>query len=176
VPVQASFCKKGFFRGKPLKIKKNIVKKKILKQKKPKKKRKRMEIRKTHKSAHLRIMGVNAAGIKCKLASMDNILKRLQPQIWTVQETKLKPNETMKLEAANIYQIYYLSRQDSQGGGLAIGINKDIESALVREGDDDVEALVVQVVLGDISVRIIVAYGPQENAKKDNNKKVLGDP
>ena len=171
VPVQASFCKKGFFRGKPLKIKKNIVNKKILKQKKPKKKRKRMEIRKTHKSAHLRIMGVNAAGIKCKLASMDNILKRLQPQIWTVQETKLKPNETMKLEAANIYQIYYLSRQDSQGGGLAIGINKDIESALVREGDDDVEALVVQVVLGDISVRIIVAYGPQENAKKDKKEK-----
>ena len=53
---------------------------------------------------------------------------------------------------------------------MAIGIDNDIESTLVREGFDDVKALVVQVVLGTISVTVIVAYGLQENvlkAKKD---------
>ena len=65
-------------------------------------------------------------------------------------------------------------RQNSQGGGLAIGIDKEIESTLVREGNDDIEAFVVQVVLGKIPVKIIVAYGPQENALKEKKDKFWG--
>ena len=34
----------------------------------------------------------------------------------------------------------------------------------------NVEAIVVQVVLGNIPVRIIVAYGPQENALKEKKE------
>ena len=56
----------------------------------------------------LRIFGVNAAGIKCKLESFNDILQRLQPQIWAVQETKLKKNEVIKGEAVNEYQVFYL--------------------------------------------------------------------
>ena len=53
----------------------------------------------------LRIFGVNAAGIKCKLDSFNDILKRLQPQIWAVQETKLKKNELIKCEAVNNFKF-----------------------------------------------------------------------
>ena len=91
----------------------------------------------------------------------------MDPQIWTLQETKLKPNESLKFELSKKYQIYYLARQESDGGGLAIGICNDIESTLVREGDDEKEALVVQIEIGKIQVRVVVAYGPQENATKD---------
>ena len=62
------------------------------------------------------MFGVNAAGVKCKLKSLDNILKRLQPQIWAIQETKLKPNERLKLEVGNDFQIYYLYRLTPKEG------------------------------------------------------------
>ena len=42
----------------------------------------------------------------------------------------------------------------------------EIESALVREGDDEQEALVVLIEIGKIQIRVIAAYGPQENATK----------
>lgn len=67
------------------------------------------------------MFGVNAAGIKCKLDSLKSILKCIKPQIWSVQETKLKPNENLKGEEIDKFQMFYLNRQDSQGGGLALG-------------------------------------------------------
>ena len=121
---------------------------------------------------NLKMFGVNSAGIKCKLNSFNNILNRLKPQIWSVQETKLRNNEVIECEAVKRYQVFYLYRQNSQGGGLAIGVEKDLESTLVREGNDDVEALVVQLVLGKLPVKVITAYGPQENSLKEKKEKV----
>ena len=142
-----------------------------MKQKKVKKKRKRLEERNKIKPTKFRMIGINSAGIKCKLRSLDDILSRLKPQIFALEETKLKPNETLKCDATETFQMFYLNRQDSQGGGLAIGIDKNIESTLVREGNDLVEAMVVQTVLGKIPVRIIIAYGPQENASIEKKEK-----
>ena len=115
----------------------------------------------------LKILGVNAAGIKCKLESFNDLLNRLEPHVWTVQETKLKNNESLKSEATEKYQIYYLNRKLSDGGGLAVGVDRNIESALIREGDDTTEILVVQIILENMAVRIVAGYGPQENAVKE---------
>ena len=117
------------------------------------------------------MFAVNAAGIRCKLKSFNQIMESLKPQIWMVEETKLKPNEIIKCEASNNFNIYYLSRQDSQGGGLALGVQKDIESTLVTEGNDETEVLSVQVVVGKIPVRIVLGYGPQENAPIDKKNR-----
>ena len=119
----------------------------------------------------LRILGVNAAGIKCKLQSFNHILNKLKPQIWSMQETKLKNKEVLNTEATKNYQIYYLNRKTSEGGGLAIGVDKNIESILIREGDDIIEAVVVLVMIATVPVRIIAAYGPQENANKEKKEK-----
>ena len=119
----------------------------------------------------LRIMGVNAAGIKCKLQSFNHILNKLKPQIWAMQETKLKNKEVLNTEASKNYQIYYLNRKTSEGGGLAIGVDKNIESILIREGDDVIEAVVVLAMIANIPVRIVTAYGPQENANKEKKEK-----
>ena len=70
------------------------------------------------------MFGVNSAGIKCKMDSLQDILKRLKPQIWAVQETKLKPNQTLKCEVVDSFQMFYLYRQDFQGGGLVVGVDK----------------------------------------------------
>ena len=122
-------------------------------------------------SKNLRIIGVNSAGINSKTESFNDVLKRLEPYIWCLQETKLKPKNTIKCDEVKKFQIYYLSRKNSDGGGIAVGVNKDIESTLIREGDDEVEVLVVLVDMGILKVRLITAYGPQENALKEKKTK-----
>ena len=88
-----------------------------------------------------------------------------------IEETNLKPNEVLKCEESDQFQIYYLSRQESHGGGLALGVDRDLESTLMRAGNDEVEVMSIQECLGDIPVRIILGYGPQENALLEKKNK-----
>ena len=96
-----------------------------------------------HKS--LKIFGINAAGINSKLKSFNDVLSRLKPNIWMIEETKLKPHEKIKGGFLDQFQVYYLSRQNAQGGGLAIGINKMLESTLLNSGNDETEVISVLV-------------------------------
>ena len=83
-----------------------------------KKKRKRPEHRnKRNKCKSLKIFGANAASIKCKVKSFDEILAQLSPQIWMLQETKLKPNEPIKCEFLKDFQVNYLSELTGWGSG-----------------------------------------------------------
>ena len=147
-----------------------MTKKKILKQKKSKKKKKLYRKRKKKGSCPFKIFGINCAGIKSKIKTFDNVIKKVQPKIWTLQETKLKSNETIKCEAVSSYQVYYRNRQNSQGGGIALGVDKNLKSTLIREGDNETEAISVKIFLNDIEFRIITAYGPQENALKEQKE------
>ena len=122
-----------------------------------------------HKS--LKLFGINAAGINSKIKSFDEVIFRLKPHIWMLEETKLKPHETIRGGSLDDFQIYYLSRQNSQGGGIAIGINKHLESTLFNSGNDETEILSVLVAVGNVPIRIIVAYGVQENASKEKKEK-----
>ena len=88
-----------------------------------------------------------------------------------IEETKLKPHEQLKGGSLDEFQVYYLSRQKSQGGGIALGINKMFESTLLNSGDDDTEAISVLVVVGSIQIRVVAAYGVQENATKERKEK-----
>ena len=69
------------------------------------------------------MIGVNAAGINCKSDSFNDILKRLKPQVICIQETKLKPESKIKCDEIKNYQSYYLHREKSEGGGIAICID-----------------------------------------------------
>ena len=109
---------------------------------------------------------MNCAGIKSKSISFEAVLKDLKPSIWMLQETKLRPNEQIACASLSDYQVYYLSRQRSQGGGVALGVKKNLESTLVNEGPEEIEILSVKVILDKMPLRIITAYGPQENEKK----------
>ena len=84
-----------------------------------------------------------------------------------IQETKLKPNEKISCAASSDYQIYYLYRQESQGGGLALGVVNELESTLIREGNDETEVISDQIVVNELPVRTVLGYGPQENAAKE---------
>ena len=48
------------------------------------------------------------------------------------------------------------------GGGLALGILNSLDPSFISEGDDDAEALTVEIWVGSFPIRLICGYGPQE--------------
>ena len=130
---------------------------------KSKGKRNRRKERKRKKMSMniLKIIGVNCAGLMSKINSFEKLLKDEHPSIFCLQETKLKKPNQIKTESAKNFTMYELNRKNSNGGGLCIGVYKDLKSVWVAQGDDDIECLVVEVWADDFPVRVVTAYGPQ---------------
>ena len=88
-----------------------------------------MQRKRNHKrmsnQKNIKIFGINCAGIKSKLKSFEIILNDLKPTVWMLQETKLRPHEKIECESVSDYQVFYLNRQSVQGGGIAIGVDKN---------------------------------------------------
>ena len=115
----------------------------------------------------LRFLGVNSAGLGSKMMTFKKVLNDLKPSVFMVEETKFKESGKFKIDN---YIIYELTRQSKEGGGLALGVMKELNPAWVREGDDTVEALSVEITLKNMSIRCCVAYGCQENDKKEKKE------
>ena len=80
-----------------------------------------------------------------KLDSFEKLLKVEMPSVFCIQETKVKKTNQIKTDSSKEYTIYELVRKNSKGGGLCIGIKKDIKPVWVGQGDDEVEALAVEI-------------------------------
>ena len=132
---------------------------KITSLKKVKNKRGKRKSAKTYDKS-LRLLGVNAAGLKSKLTSFRKVLTSLLPSVFFIEETKYKDVGKLKVEN---YVIFELTRKNKDGGGLALGCSKDLQPVLLREGDDNVEALSVEIFVKDMRIRCCIAYGCQEN-------------
>ena len=110
------------------------------------------------------IMGNNANGIKNKLDSLQNNVAFLRPSVITIQETKLLSRGTIKLPG---YQIYEKPRSEKLGGGLLTAIDENLDSVVTSE-ENDVEILTVQISIGNLQIRVVNAYGPQEDDELHN--------
>ena len=55
------------------------------------------------------------------------------------------------------------------GGGIAAGCIKELNPVWVNEGQNDVEALTIDIFIRNMKIRCCVAYGFQEN--QENEKK-----
>ena len=127
----------------------------------------RRGIRKNRKpyKKNLRFLGVNSAGLKSKITSFRKVVSDLNPSVFFIQETKFQNTGKLKLEN---YIIYEFVRQNGDGGGgLALGCDKDLNPAWVREGNDQVEAISVEICLKNMKIRCCNAYGFQENENVD---------
>ena len=113
-------------------------------------------------------MGVNSAGLRSKLTSFKKVVSELKPSVFFIQETKYKEPGRIKMDNYIIYELVRKSRDG--GGGLAIGVDKDLQPAWVREGDDQVEALSVEIFLKNMKIRCCNAYGCQENESIDKKE------
>ena len=49
--------------------------------------------------------------VKCKLKTFNDMLVRLNPQIWMLHETLLKPSEGINSKFVDDFQVLYLSRR-----------------------------------------------------------------
>ena len=74
---------------------------------------------KKHISENLRLMGVNAAGLRPKLMTFKKVLKDLNPSVFSVQETKMKQKGKLKIEDYIIFEK--IRNKKENGGGIAIG-------------------------------------------------------
>ena len=69
--------------------------------------------------------------------------------------------------------IFELIRRNKEGGGLALGCEKSLKPAWVREGDDDVEAISVDIFVEGVKIRCCAAYGCQEGDLLEREKEIL---
>ena len=129
-----------------------------LKNQKRNKRGKRKSIQTFRKS--LRLLGVNSAGLRSKLTTFRKVLFDLQPSVFFIEETKYKDEGKLKLDN---YVIFELLRKDKEGGGLALGCAKELRPVWMREGDDNVETLTVEIFVKNMRIRCCVAYGCQES-------------
>ena len=105
-------------------------------------------------------MGVNAAGIRSKLLTFKKVINDLKPSVFFIEETKLKEAGRLKLDNYIIFEKVRKNRIN--GGGIAIGCVRDLNPMWVREGEDDVEALSVDIFVRQMKIRCCVAYGFKE--------------
>ena len=109
----------------------------------------------------LRCIGINAAGLKPKIVTFKKVLNELQPAVFFIQESKIKKEGKLNFEN---YELFEMSRETKEGGGLLIGCIKDLKPVLVRKGTDDTEVMSVDIFVKTMKIRCVVAYGCQENS------------
>ena len=93
------------------------------------------------------------------------VLSELNPSVVLIEETKFKNVGKLKLQNYITFELVRQSRDG--GGGLALGCAKELQPAWVREGDDQVEALSVDIFVKSMKIRCCVAYGCQETDLKE---------
>ena len=134
---------------------------------KPTRRGKKRKNQKSKKSEYFSVFGTNANGLKAKKRSLENTLKHFDfPCVVLVQETMLKQKGKLKLDG---YQVFE-PEKENKGQGLLTAVRKDLDAAVVFDSEDEAEILVVQTQVGDMSIRVCNAYGPQESTLTDATK------
>ena len=111
------------------------------------------------------LVGINCNGLNSKWQSFNKILHDLNPCAFFLQETKLPKKQLFKLNT-NEYVIFRLEREQSGGGGLALGVVQDLNPILIRIGTDQTEAISVKININKFEIRLVVGYGAKENDRQ----------
>ena len=111
-----------------------------------------------------------------KLESLEYVLKTENPGAIFLQETKVGRSGRIKIPRNLNYTWYEHNRTKNaskgpKGGGLAIGVLNTLEPSWINEGDDDAEALTVEIWIEGFPIRLICGYGPQEGDKTERKDK-----
>ena len=123
-------------------------------------------IKKGIKRTSFSIMGSNSNGIMGKKESLFKNINHFQPTIITLQETKLRVQGLIKI---NGYQVFEKVRK-GYGGGLLTAVDENLQPVLISTGKtDESEILVIQFRTQKHNIRVINAYGPQEDSTVNNN-------
>ena len=128
-----------------------------------KSKRKRIRRKeKRDKKVNLRLFGNNVDGLFQKLESLEHLILTEKPSILFFQETKLCRSGRIKTPSSKQYTWYELHRTSSaekevKGGGLAIGVLSVLDPSWISEGDDNAEALTIEIWIEGFPIRLLCA-------------------
>ena len=97
------------------------------------------------------------------------------PSVLFFQETKLGRSGRIKTPSSRKYTWYELHRskeaeKGEQGGGLAIGVLNILDPSWISEGDNEAEALNVEIWIEGVPVRLVCGYGLQEYDRKERKE------
>ena len=114
---------------------------------------------KKYNSEILTMFSTNAAGLKCRLESFKDEIRKSNAAIFTIQESHFRKKGKLKI---NNYEIFEAIRK-KQKGVLMIGVHKSFNPMLINEYSEDFELLSVEFKVRNKEVRVISGYGPQES-------------
>ena len=115
----------------------------------------------SRQNKYFSLIGTNAAGLNLKRESFYSLLNILAPTIITVQETKLSKPGLVKIPG---YQVFERIRKNKKGGGLLTAADEDVNPVLISTGkEEENEIMTIQIDVGEHKIRVINAYGPQED-------------
>ena len=141
---------------------------------KSKNKRLRRKERK-NRSLTLKLLGNNVDGLKNKLESLEHLIISENPSVFFFQETKMGRAGKIKTPSSRKYTWYELNRtkeaeKGEKGGGVAIGVLNELHPSWISEGDDDAEALTIEIWVEGFPLRLVCGYGPQEYDNKERKE------
>ena len=96
-----------------------------------------------------------------ELLNVDGETYQIFGRIFT-PETHVKSEGSLKFKNSQKYQIYEHIRKDKSGGGLAVGVSKNLSPFWLHDGGNEVEAMTIKASFKNLEIRIINGYGPQE--------------
>ena len=110
------------------------------------------------------------------MESLENLIISEKPAILFLQETKPGRSGRIKTPSSKKYIWFELHRTEQankgvSGGGIAIGVIDVLEPSLISEGNDNVEAITVEIWIEQFPTRIVCGYGPQESDSKQRKEK-----
>ena len=62
------------------------------------------------------------------------------------------------------------SRQGGKRWGIALGVLNQLEPSWINEGDNDAEAITIDIWVGGFPIRLVCGYGPQEGDKVERKE------
>ena len=99
-----------------------------------------------------------------KKNSIKQLIQEHSPDIVLLTETKVYTKVSIKIDG---YQVFPAVRKRGSGGGLAVAVKHGLCSSLVIDYGENAEFITVRLCFGLESIRLILAYGPQEGDAKD---------
>ena len=121
---------------------------------------KKNRLKEHNKQINLSILGTNSAGLKAKYDSLLQVMKIFDfPSCITLQETKF----TQKGVKLSGYGVFEKVRKTQNGGGLLTAVNLNLDPVEIESVNEEVEILIVQCQIEKMKLRVINAYGPQED-------------
>ena len=117
----------------------------------------------------IRILYTNANSLHSKISSLLKLTEKSGINIVAITKTKVSNPGLIKIP--NFCQSYELISQEKKGGGLYISTNSLHDTCLIEKGNDEYQFITLQIDCKNISWRLLLTNGHQENEPESKRKR-----